>query len=412
MNKPKRSNKSKSVSLPRGIVIRQHKHSASLQVYFSYRGVDCRETLKLEPTSSNIKYADRLRGEILNAIEHGSFRYSNYFPESKRAKLFGEGVSNETIGVLLTNYLDLCEKTLQPSTVRGYKEVSKAHLFPQFRHIRIRDLTPAMLRTWISGLGLTTKRVRNILTPLRAVLEQAVNDDMIPANPLDKVVLNKLLDRETRISKFIVDPFDQHEIQSILKTAQGQVRNLFQFAFFSGLRTSELIALEWGDIDWVNNFIRVSRAVVEKQEKSTKTRAGIRNVLILPPALEALKNQKSHTYLQDGKIFFNPKTDNPWETDAQIRKTAWTHALKKAGVRYRNPYQTRHTYASTLLSSGENPWWVAEQMGHETIEMIMRHYGRWIPDKSKKSGYQPVNDWGAIWEANCTDTARSKNQDG
>ena len=393
--------------LPRGVSIRSHKHSASIQIYFSYRGVDCRETLKLEPTTKNIRYADRLRGEILNAIEHGVFRYLDYFPNSQRAKLFGEAISRATVGELLTDYLNLCEKTLQPSTVRGYKEVSKAHLYPQFRNIRIRDLSPAILRTWISGLHLTAKRVRNILTPLRAILEQAVNDDLIPINPLDKVILNKLLDRETRHSTFVVDPCDKNEIQAILNTAQGQVRNLFQFAFFSGLRTSELIALEWGDIDWLNNIIQVTRAVVEKQEKSTKTRAGNRNVLLLPPALEALQNQKAYTFLQDGRIFFNPKTNKPWETDAQIRKSAWIHVLKKAGIRYRNPYQTRHTYASMLLSAGENQWWVAEQMGHETTEMIMRHYGKWIPDQSKKSGYQPVNDWGQAWKENCTETARS-----
>jgi len=397
-----------NIKLPRGVTIRQHKYSTNLQIYFSYRGVDCRETVKLEPTAKNIKYVSRLRGEILNAIEHGTFRYSDYFPESKRAMLFGEGSSNATIGALLTDYLTLCEKTLQPSTLRGYKEVCNAHLFPQFRNIRVRDLTPAMLRIWISGLPLTAKRVRNILTPLRAILEQAVNDEFIQANPLDKVILNKLLNRETRQSTFVVDPCDKYEIQAILKTAQGQVRNLFQFAFFSGLRTSELIALEWGDIDWINSVTQVSRAVVEKQEKSTKTKAGNRNVLLLPPALEALKNQKTYTFLQGSRVFFNPKSNKPWETDAQIRRTAWTHVLKKAGVRYRNPYQTRHTYASMLLSAGENPWWVAEQMGHETTEMIMRHYGRWIPDRSKKSGYQPVNDWEMTWKENCTDTARSQ----
>jgi integrase len=120
-----------------------------------------------------------------------------------------------------------------------------------------------------------------------------------------------------------------------------------------------------------------------------------------------LKNQKAYTFLQEGRIFFNPKTDKPRETDAQIRKSAWIHVLKKAGVRYRNPYQTRHTYASMLLSAGENQWWVAEQMGHETTEMIMRHYGKWIPDQSKKSGYQPINDWEQAWKENCTETARS-----
>ncbi|EKD73099.1 MAG: hypothetical protein ACD_45C00462G0002 [uncultured bacterium] len=67
--------------------------------------------------------------------------------------------------------------------------------------------------------------------------------------------------------------------------------------------------------------------------------------------------------------------------------------VKKAGVRYRNPYQTRHTYASMLLSAGENPLWVAKQMGHQNTEMIIKHYGRWIPDKSTVTGYKLVNNW-------------------
>ncbi|HEX7647118.1 MAG TPA: tyrosine-type recombinase/integrase, partial [Noviherbaspirillum sp.] len=70
----------------------------------------------------------------------------------------------------------------------------------------------------------------------------------------------------------------------------------------------------------------------------------------------------------------------------------WQRILKKAGVRYRNPYQTRHTYASTLLSANENPWWVAKQMGHVDVEMVFRHYGRWIPSK-RGDQYQPQNDW-------------------
>ena len=117
------------------------------------------------------------------------------------------------------------------------------------------------------------------------------------------------------------------------------------------------IALEWDDIDWLKGMVRVSRAVVLKQEKGTKTKSGSRDVLLLPPALEALKNQKSFTYLEGKRVFYNPRTNTPWETDGQIRKTCWAHILRKAGIR--NPYQTRHTYASMMLSAGESSLWVA-----------------------------------------------------
>jgi integrase len=231
-----------------------------------------------------------------------------------------------------------------------------------------------------------------------------VNDDLIARNPLDRVVLDKLLSSESRQPPTEVDPFDRDEIKAILGAVDGQVRNLFQFAFFSGLRTSELMGLEWGDIDWDSGQVHVARAVVERKVKPPKTRAGDRKVLLLPPALAALHSQKKFSLLSSSRVFLNPRTEKPWATDAQIRRTGWVHALKRAGVRYRNPYQTRHTFASMLLSKGENQLWLATQMGHETTEMLTRHYGRWIPDTRDIAGYRPLNDWGAGWDGPSIET--------
>lgn len=62
--------------------------------------------------------------------------------------------------------------------------------------------------------------------------------------------------------------------------------------------------------------------------------------------------------------------------------------MKRAGVRYRNPYQTRHTFASVMLAAGHDPKWVATQMGHETTEMLERTYGKWI--KQAAADRQPL----------------------
>lgn len=65
----------------------------------------------------------------------------------------------------------------------------------------------------------------------------------------------------------------------------------------------------------------------------------------------------------------------PWETDAQVRKTLWLPLMERAGIPYRNPYQLRHTYASALLTAGANPWYVAQQLGHEDVEMVFAPTG-------------------------------------
>ncbi len=186
-----------------------------------------------------------------------------------------------------------------------------------------------------------------------------------------------------------IDPFNPEEQQAVLGALSGQARNMMQFALWTGLRTSELVALDWGDIDWLREEVMVSRAMTQAgkgKAETTKTAAGRRSVKLLRPALEALKAQKTHTFLADAEVFQNPRTLERWAGDGPIRKTMWVPAMKKAGVRYRRPYQTRHTYASMMLSAGEHPMWVAKQMGHTDWTMIARVYGRWMPSADEIAG--------------------------
>ena len=47
-------------------------------------------------------------------------------------------------------------------------------------------------------------------------------------------------------------------------------------------------------------------------------------------------------------------------------------------MRHRNPYQVRHTYASSMLTAGANPWYVAQQLGHADVQMVFKVYGKFI----------------------------------
>lgn len=177
----------------------------------------------------------------------------------------------------------------------------------------------------------------------------------------------------------------------------GQAKNFVAVAFWSGLRTSELVALNWSDIDFRTGKIRVRKALTqaatrrgrtagEIQPETTKTAAGRRDVDLLGPALQALIDQKAHTLLKDEEVFQNPRTGERWTGDQPIRKTMWQPALRRAKVRYRNPYQTRHTYASMMLTAGEHPMWVSQQMGHRDWGMIRKVYGKFIPGAEQNAG--------------------------
>lgn len=391
--------RTRSDKIERGIRIRTYASGKrALEIQFQFRGVTCKEVLsRLNPDrKGDQRYAINLKAEIENAIERQTFLYTDYFPDSKRAQLFGHAISTITIEELLEDWLKDIERTHPHSTYRCYKKSCYAHLIPEFGSIRARELTPQVIRNWIRNRTSMLKSIRNDLTPLRAVLDRALNDDVIDQNPLDKIKVNKLVSRGQTQTRYVVDPFTEDEINAVLKTAlqyDPQIRNLLQFAFYTGLRTSELFGLMWGDVTWSDGVIRVQRAVVERKLKETKTKAGTRDVILIPSAMDALNDQKKYSFLEGKFVFMRPKQRGSF-IDYEHLERPWKYILKRAKVHYRNPYQTRHTYASQLLSGGENPLFVAQQMGHKSTEMVMRHYGRWVEQAEKKQQHVFVASFG------------------
>ena len=364
---------------------------SSIQIDFEFRGIRCREQLKLTPTSANLKRAEQHRAAILHAIERGSFDYGVTFPNSKRRFLFTEYKgAGYPLGDYLEKWLERQKQHLKSSTWDDYRKIVFNTLIPAFGGAYLGDVKRPVVREWCETQNTSNKRLANIQSVLRAALQDALNDELIEINPLYGW---KYARKDAPQLQDDIDPFTAEEQTAILKSFRDQQhRNLFQFAFWTGMRTSELAALEWGDIDWRRGIVRVSRAKTQASDEpeSTKTRKGTRDVKLLVPALEALEEQKQYSYLAGGAVFLNPRTGNAWDGDQPIRHGAWVPALKRSGVRYRRPYQTRHSYASMMLTAGESPVWVAQQMGHSDFTMIARIYGRWITDAAPEAGRKAV----------------------
>lgn len=345
----------------------------SVVIDFMFKGERCRETIYAKPTKTTLREISRKREVIKYEISMGTFDYAAHFPNSSRAISRSQNPGRLiTVSEALKNWLISKQKRCQYSTLKSYNSIVYHHLVPEFGDIALANLTARRVQDWADGLMLSNKRINNIISPLRQMMEDAYRDYHIKENPLSRL---KQLPTDFREP----NPFTRSEVQLILQQLEGQSRNLIQFAFSSGLRTSELIALRWQDVDFHKDRIYIRVAVVERREKTTKTASGLRTVSLNDQSRESLKSQKIFSANED-RVFIDPKTGCPWRSDQIIRKRVWMPALKAAGLEYRNPYQTRHTYASMLLSRGENPLWVAQQMGHKDWGMIRKIYGRWIGD--------------------------------
>jgi integrase len=361
----------------------------ALRIEFQYKGIPCRETLKVSPNKTGVKYATNLKAEIENQIERGTFNYVDYFPNSKRVAIFGQVMSHQPAHDLLDDWLTDIKHAHRDSTYGAYNRAVK-QLKPFVGIFKVRDIDvkiiKRMIRHWGHDRGVTLKTIRNYLLPLRAILDEAMSEGIITRNPLDQIKVAKLIDRkkiQANKSSYKVDPFNPKEITTILSCVEylygESARNLFQFGFYQGLRISELFGLKWIDIDWQHLRVRVERARVERVlQEETKTEAGEREVDLTNGGHEALVKQKKHSLLQpSGFIFLRPSDKGPFIA-YEHSSTMWTRALSRGKIRYRNQNQMRHSFASNKLSGNTNLFYMVEQMGHKTPEMLMKVYAKWI----------------------------------
>lgn len=390
------------VKCPRGVKVREFTHEQRIQIAFSYKGVECRELLPPQPiTQTTVNLAGGKRAEILNRIAVAAaggapFVYADYFPNSPRAAQFGVDGRRVMLEKLLQKTLEGYERqvtngNMALSTLQGYtKAVNSARMKAFTKGRTIESVAPSDLRELAGGIDGTAKFVRNFLTPLRATFEDALNDDTIKANPFDRVAMAKLLKKTSKASEYEVDPFGQAERDAILTAARSDEMPMVQFWLATGLRPGELIAFKWLKVDWTNRKAKIDLNQVAKEEKLPKTAAGLRDVDLTDDAVAALLAQKTFSFEAGQHVWLNPRTGKAWTTDAQIRKTLWQPLLERAGVRYRNPYQCRHTFASAMLTDGANPWYVAEQLGHADVQLVYTTYGKFIRADYLKPKQQPA----------------------
>jgi len=380
---------------PTGFKGIKQKSSSSVQIQFTIKGKPERVAIKCDPTDQETlkDIADTLY-EIKKEIRNGDFDFKRHFPDSKRDKKY-----NPSRGTLLKDFLPhFCEirkngiakmgkKPLSNGTYNYYIKSSKI-LIPTFGNLCVDEITADDAYAWGEkhGQNTTTKTLANIISPLRVALDYAVLEKMIKYNPLQNITLFGKKKSE-KIHKH--DPFDREEIHSILMACKGQMHNYIRFALFTGLRPSEMCALTWDDYNPRLKTIEVNKALTDCDDEPAdpKTAASDRIVHLSPTAIHALDCQKMHTKLAGKEIFHNPHSNTPWEGSAQIRKQFKT-VLKNAIVRYRKPYQTRHTYASMQLTEGENLAFISEQMGHTDVAFTLRTYASYIQKHRPDAGHK------------------------
>lgn len=393
-------------------------HCGLLRVWFIYQGQRVRENLGVPDTAKNRRMAGELRESVRYAIKTGNFNYAAQFPSSKQLHKFGVAQLNVTMEQLAEKWLALKEMEITRNGINRYRSYIKICIGIIGEDRLISSVTNEMVlglrRELLTGFqmagihqktrqlkkGRTVRTVNVYMSCFAGMMEFAVANGYIERSPFLGV-------SPLKKSKSEPDPLTREEYARLIEVAPSlQVKNIWRLAVNTGMRHGEICALAWEDIDlkeWTITIIR-NMAVVN-HFTPPKTESGNRTIKLTNPAIEALKEQMTLTRMgkqikvdvhlrefgrirkDDCTFVFSPRLSarngkgGDWYSPGVFSGT-WNFALKKAGIRHRKAYETRHTFACWALSAGANPNFVANQMGHTSSQMVYSVYGKWMSENN------------------------------
>lgn len=287
--------------------------------------------------------------------------------------------SNLTFGKVAKEWAQIHQKKVKYSTWRDYRSAMNTHVLPAFKDIPIKVITYMDVERFVADLDCGAKRVNNILVPMRSVFKMAFKNDSVLENVMLKV-------DNLPIGQPDILPLSYDEVLNFLDAVDPYYRPYSSVRFYTGMRSGETDALMWSDYKEdmsPNPKFHINKAFVYGRDGNPKTKMSKRYIDCIDLVVDSVEEQKKLT----GKMkhIFLTKDGSRMNPD-HFREVIWKPALKRAKLEYRPPIQTRHTFATLMLSSGEDIGWVQNMLGHSSLQMIFTRYYAWIPRKTRSDG--------------------------
>jgi len=342
--------------------------------------------------------AEKVATEIRARLQLGEFDLDR--EEKKTMPLFKDYATG-----FMETYSAMNHK---PSTRDSYRSALDNHLNDAFGEMEIGKITRTDIKAFINTkrqAGLSSASVRNLKAYLSAILGEALDDELIPFNPVAGT--GKMIKKDDKPE---IRPLTWEETKKFEDAVQEHFPRYYPF-FLTGLRTGmrlgELVALKTGDLDFNGGFIEVRRSYTKgrmgKPKNGTSRRVDMSQQLqeVLKKHLtDRKKDTLKNGWKEPPEFLFYNEIGGMIDGN-NLRRRTFTKALEKAELRHIRMHDLRHTYASLRISKGDNIQDVSKQLGHSTVGFTLAVYSHWLPGQAKNQ----VDELDAKEAPTCTPAA-------
>lgn len=300
-------------------------------------------------------------------------------------------------------FSELCEQyfalyatnKLKSVTAYTYEGQVKIHLLPEFGNLRLKNFTPNRISNFFGKLKVKPQTCKRIFTILESIFSFAVHQGLILKSPCIGVILPKAKNNDDKKMlnlsqvKILMKMLTSEDVES------SQFSVIIRTLILTGLRASECLALQWGDVDFENSVISVKHNLCYDGKKTwldiPKTKKSRRVIAMSAELAELLKNHYTRQQIikNSVKYDFNPldmvftsQTGDFKDRSGLLRE--FKRFIKDTDFSFATLHMLRHANATLLLNSGVDIKLVSENLGHNNISTTADIYADVLLESKRK----------------------------
>lgn len=353
------------------MLFHKHKNGYRVQSEVTIDGVRHRKTKVVKNKAEAREFDAQFRAEMQSGIMDASIRFDIYGQQYLDNIV---GLEQRTIDSYQCNF-----NRIKPLIKKPLDKLNNTDFVKAFNRLKDDSLAPRTIQH--------TYRITKMVCD-QADLDFKLN---IPLGSFKKTARLKVeqhnkakalsLKEQQHLMYYLTDRKDKN-------LAHYQTFIFCLIALYTGMRTGELGALTWNDIDLANKTIDINKAIAKSSKghtiKETKSKAGMRNISINPLVVKHLREYRD--YLNQIGNIFNLSSwvfSEPSDTSQHLPITIWSNRVSKAmsdcNIKH-SAHSLRHTHASNLLMNNCPLIQVSHRLGHADASITLKVYSHFLEE--------------------------------
>ena len=335
---------------------------------------------------------------------HAQIALADLYRDVEENGLNTHSMRIRTFEDLYKQWLKQYRLTVKKSSVANKKNITEKNILKYFGKMELSKVTVAYCQSVVNEWYENYKSYSYFRATTSQILKYGVTMEIIKSNPMAKTIVPRKKEEDKKLKYYTKEQLE-HFFECLKDYGEYKRFTFFRLLAFSGARKSEILALQWKDVDLFNKSITINKTIAKDENgnvivQTAKTSSSKRIISLDDETIRVLREwhtRQKKDYLKMGfntssteqLVFTTMKSNQVLEPNIP---NGWLKSIIKVyKLPVISPHHFRHTHASLLLQAGVPIKEVSERLGHKDVGVTLSIYSHVMPEEAEKTAEKFAN---------------------